>query len=131
MTAPDITRPQIGFYKAKLVKGGPDLPARIYRPCPCVLPEPEWDIDPWGRAHPVDWMTPARMHYRPLEAEIDGEPVPVERVWTGGRPISYREWKYLTDAAGWDRAHDPEAPMANPRKPVDHQAQLRRIDPIF
>jgi hypothetical protein len=105
-----IDDPRPGFFQLRLVKGGPFVAARIWRECP-------W-VDPSSDAHPEDWCRPLDRP-RPLQAEIDGKPAEVERVWTGGRRIAASEFFYRVELGRWARAYAPEEPEANPHRPVD------------
>lgn len=100
-----IASPEPGFFKVRLVRGGPWVAARIFRPCPIeVLVYGEWQaIDRW----------PA------LAAEIDGESCPVDRVWLFGNTITQLEFEVLGAKAGWARAYQPEHPQAKPRERVN------------
>ena len=88
-----IDRPVPGFFKMRLTRGGPWVPAIVYRPCPIEL-EPE-------TFQAVD------RHYR-LVAEIGGKPSEVLRVWQYGERIEQAEYKYLSDDRDWCRRHAPE-----------------------
>ena len=99
-----IGTPEPGFFRMKLTRGGIFVAAIIWRPCP-IEPNPEtfqW-IDRWPH----------------LEAEIDGKPAEVNRVWTSGRRILIAEYLYLKADRAWAREWAPNLPEANPRQPVD------------
>ncbi len=113
-----IDKPQPGYYRVRMVRKGPWVPALIYLPCPCV--PVEHDI------HPDEWLRPLDRSCF-LAAEIDGADAEVERVWIGGRPIPLTEWQYLTDSAAWDRENAPDSPAANPR----HSINLAALPPAF
>lgn len=108
-----IDRPEPGYYCTKLTKGGPKVPARIWRPCVCTVNggddqiEHEWS-DTCDR-HPPLRCTVAGYERDPLEAWP----------WLAGHAITEGEFRYLTDAMDWDRQHDPAAPLTNPCKPID------------
>jgi hypothetical protein len=98
----NIDRPEPGFWMVRRVKGGVDVPARIFRET-CTA-EPGNDENRMER--------PAF-----LVAEILGETVPLERVWHArGRPIDAAEYRFqiadFEHAQAW-RPHDPKhAPNA-------------------
>jgi hypothetical protein len=96
-----IDRPEPGFFRMRLVRGGVFVGARIYRPCP-MHPETCEALDRWFD----------------LEAEIDGEPADVLRVWESGDPITPAEFAYLDARGAWARRVVPDHPFANPRRPV-------------
>ncbi|HET98765.1 MAG TPA: hypothetical protein ENH89_00020 [Aurantimonas coralicida] len=99
-----IDSPEPGFFRLKLTRGGPWVPAILYRPCPIEF-EPE-------TFQAVD------RHYR-LVAEIDGKPADVHRVWTSGERITIAEYLYLTANHAWVRQYAPDLPEANPGSPID------------
>ena len=108
--ARDISRPEPGFFKLKMVRGGAFVPCRIFLPCPI---DPEF-------GHPTD-------RSRHLAAEIDGADVNVDRVWTSGERIGAAEFQFLSDDAAWCRDHAPAEPRANPKSAVD----VRKTQPVF
>jgi hypothetical protein len=100
-----LTAPEPGWFTMRLVRGGPQVPARIYQPCPIEFC---W-LSPW------QWVD---RRYK-LEAEIDGTPTTVDSVWLYGRRSTMAEFEYLTHKARWARVHQPEHPAANPRAKID------------
>lgn len=82
----------VGWYKTKLVSGGPWVPCRIY--------------DEDGE----------------MKAEVDGRPeemagdVPASWPW---HPSTRFEFDYLTSLRIWTEKHDPQDPMAKPRERID------------
>jgi hypothetical protein len=62
-----------------------------------------------------------------LAAYILDEHAPMERVWTGKRePISETEYRYQCALVAYCREHEPNEPLANPRRPVN----LTKLEPI-
>lgn len=114
MTAPrNIAEPRPGFFAMRLVKGGPEVAARLYLACPM---DPEF-------GEPTD-------RPRHLLAEVDGAEATegwIPRIWTSGREISAADFHYLRDDAEWCRDNAPDEPRANPRRAVDP----RRVAPSF
>lgn len=108
--------PAPGFFQIRLVKGGPFVPARIYRPCACTINGPA--------EH--DWQDTCD-RYSPLAAEIDGKPGGLWRLWTYGKIISRNDYQYMTDLREWSLTCDPLSPQANPGQPID----LGQMDPVF
>lgn len=96
--------PQAGFYKRKLVKGGPWVAARIWL---------HQEIDP---------ETGQLMADEVLRCEVGGRARdPVEQwTWLCNEPISQAEYEYLMASRTWAAANAPHEPVANPMKPVDH-----------
>jgi len=94
--------PQCGWFKRKLVKDGPFVPARIwvYQP-----------VDDEGDLCDDEAM----------QCEVDGKFADPEEAWSWlcGNPISEAEFKHLTALRQWSEQHAPSEPYANPRKPVD------------
>lgn len=112
MMARIINKPEPGFFKMRLIKGGPWVPALIYRPCPLELcPET------------FQWIDRV---YR-LEAEIDGMPVDVNRIWTSGRQITAAEYLYMKAHRAWVRQHAQHLPEARPEEAID----INKLAPIF
>lgn len=101
-----VDRPIPGWYRRRLVKGGPWVGARIWFGPP---------FDPVTR-EPLD-----RSHA--LRCEVNGEQVDVYDAWTwlAGEPITETEFRYLEALREHAIAHEPDLPAANPR---------RRIDPL-
>lgn len=97
-----VSAPQPGFFKLRLVKGGPWVPARIFE-IPAVDPITSETLD------------------RPqmLNAEIDGAPVDVDRVWLFGYPIDQKEFDFLSATSRWARDFAPDEPAAKPREKMD------------
>lgn len=117
MIQPRIDQPREGTYRIRLVKDGPWVPVRIFRPCYCTL----------GGEEMHDW-SPSCDRYLPLYALVNGD----EWWWPGSawpscREISRAEYDYLVAVAEHARGHDPKAPEAKPRKAVD----LAEMPPIF
>jgi hypothetical protein len=98
-----IDVPQCGFFKRKLVHGGPFVPARIWL---------EQDVDE---------ATGELLSDEIMLCEVDGKRCDPRdqwpRLWTG--PISEAEFRYMTAARDWAAWHAPTDPVANPRKPLD------------
>ncbi len=85
-----IASPEPGYFKMRLVKGGPWVAALIYRPCPLEMdPETFQHIDRWPH----------------LSAEINGTAASVDRVWTSGRDVSIAEYHRLK-ATPANRPHE-------------------------
>jgi hypothetical protein len=91
----------------RLRRSAPLVPALIYRRCPMVIPQPTAVDGP----HPDDWCRP--LDRSPcLQAMIDGEPVPVDRIWTARslKPISPEEYAFrIGPLRRWARAY-PRCP---------------------
>lgn len=103
---PNPNRPIPGFYKMRLVKGGPWVPVVIWRPCP-IEPNPETfqGIDRYPR----------------LQCRVAGrEADPVETfISCSDKVIPVHEYHYLLDSYGWAIENAPEAPEANPYRAID------------
>lgn len=99
-----VDQPRPGFYRRRLVKGGPWVGARIWHGPP---------FDPITR-EPLD-----RSHA--LRCEVNGEQVDVFDAWTwlAGEPISEAEFLYLEALRDHALAHEPDHPAAQPRRPID------------
>lgn len=95
--------PQVGWYKRRLVHGGPFVPARIWL---------EQDIDPETGELAADER---------LRCEVNGEGRdPVEewpRLWNNA--ITEAEHDYMIATRRWAAWHSPADPAANPRQKLD------------
>jgi hypothetical protein len=91
-----------GWFKRKLVKGGPDVPAKL------------WMYQPTDESG--DLIADEQMF-----AEVDGKYADPEDQWPWlcSNPISEAEFNHLTALRQWSEQHAPEEPYANPRQPVD------------
>lgn len=65
-----------------------------------------------------------------IDGEVKGDPSPapnldVCRIWNYGEPITEAEYRFMLADADWCRTYQPDAPQANPRRPVERaQAPL-------
>ena len=107
-----INRPEPGFFKMRLVKGGPWVPALVYRPCPLEM-------------HPETFQWIDRVYH--LEAEIDGMAANVDRIWTSGQRITAAEYLYMKADRVWVRQYAPHLPEARPEETMD----INKLPPIF
>lgn len=89
-----------GYFVTTLGKGCPEVPARLWR---------DEVRDEVG-----DLMQDIVYHAAIDTDEVD--PTSPER-WPWTR-IPEDRWKFLTELAAWSRAHDPDSPAANPRRPI-------------
>lgn len=89
-----------GYFMVRLVKGGPEVPCRLWRD---EVRDEEGDL-----------LQDVRYHAAIDTDEVD--PASPER-WPWTR-IPEERWKYLTELAAWSRQHDPDGPAANPRRPI-------------
>lgn len=114
MSAPRIDRPQPGFYKTRLVRGGPWVAGRIYE-IPPLDPDTGELLD-----RPVM-----------LAGEIGGAEVQIDEAWLKlmGNPIGEAEYRYLSSVAQWAGAYDPNSPEANPRSAVDLRQMAAILPP--
>lgn len=100
-----IDRPSPGHWLIRLVKGGPEVPARIYRHATAHEP---------GDA--------ANVMERPafLVAEIAGEPAELDDVWLrSGRAIDEAEYRFQIADHAHARAFRPRDAKAEPRRAID------------
>ena len=94
--------PQCGFYKRRLVRGGPWVGARIWL---------ESITDGAGEL----------VADEVLRCEVDNKAADPLGEWTHicGHPITQGEFLFLTATTRWASAHAPEHPAANPGERVD------------
>lgn len=95
--------PQCGWYKRTLAKGGVFVPARI-----------------WIDAN-VDIGTGELLEPEALLCEVDGERRDAYEQWSWlcSNPITEAEFDYLIALRRHAQQHEPDLPIANPRRPVD------------
>ena len=93
---------QPGWYKRKLVRGGPFVAVEIWM---------EQLVDDAG-----DLVAPEE-----LRCEVDGSPADPHDLWTYvcDNPISQAEFRHMRSLAAWVKAHSPDEPVANPREPIN------------
>lgn len=98
-----IDHPECGWFKRKLVKGGPFVAARIWL---------RQDVDEAGELLDDEVML----------CEVNGENADPHDQWNwlAGNPIPESEFQYLMGLRDWAAWHAPEDPAANPTKPLDH-----------
>ena len=102
--------PQAGYYRRKLVKGGPWVPVAIW-----VVQETDEDgllVD--------DERTVCL---------VDGKPADAEETWSYCcmNPIEEDAYKHRIKYGEWATEWHPTAPEANPRRAID----LNKADPVF
>lgn len=100
---PAITaEPRAGFYKRRMVKGGPFVPVHIWI---------ERELDEAG-----DLLSD-----EVVKCTVDGVLVDVSAHWTfaAGNPISEREFDYLSRVSAHAKARNPREPLASPRRKID------------
>lgn len=95
--------PHCGFYRRRLVQGGPFVAARIWR-------EPE-----------IDFITQRPTGNELLLCEVDGKRRDPFDQWgyLCMAPIGEREYRHMCGVTKWAREHAPTEPEANPNRPVD------------
>lgn len=94
--------PECGWFKRRLVKGGPEVPARI------------WMYQPTDENGDL-------CDDEKLQCEVDGRFADPHEQWSWlcGIPITEAQFNHLTALRQWSEQHAPNEPYANPRKPVD------------
>ena len=105
--------PMAGHYKTRLVRDGPFVAVRIWL---AVTPDPDYPDNVMDRS--PQW-----------HALADGKEYDVLRLWPwcAKHPIAEPDYRWMLDAAAWDRKYVSNAPAAQPFEPVD----LGRMKPIF
>jgi hypothetical protein len=96
--------PTEGYYRMRLVRGGPLVGIRIWHGPP---------LEPWTR----DVMDRV---WR-WQAEADGELIELDRVWPVclSDPIDEKEYTFLVERSRWARRNDAYDPKATPRRKTD------------
>ena len=108
----DLNEPQEGYYRRRLVRGGPWVAARIW----------------WVRGD-IDQETSHQMSDDVLRCVVNGRRRDPYRewLWLAKEPITEAEYNFLVDDAAHARAHRPDDPKGKPDAPID----LNKMDPIF
>lgn len=108
--------PVAGFYRTKLVKGGPWVPVRIWYGPP-LDPETGEELDRSPR-----WQALVNGE------EVDG-PNEVEWVWVwcSNKGITEAEYRYMLAKKEHAEKFAPELPEASPREKID----LNKLPPLF
>lgn len=105
---------EAGYFKTRLVKGGPYVPVKIW----------------FGR--PPDPDNPGKLLDRSprWQCIVDGKEArdPYD-IWAfvAGRNIPEADYYTMVAKKLWDRQHDPGSPTQNPEKPIDWMS----MKPIF
>lgn len=98
-----VAEPQPGFFLIRLVRKGPQVPARI-----CHENGVWWAI--------VDSQT--------FPSASDPAAAPrVFPIWHGGEEITEAEYQHRLALKRWAQAHQPDHPAANPGRPIDLTTQ--------
>lgn len=113
--------PEPGYFKLRRVRGGPWVPAIIWRPCPLIMPEP-LEATP----APEEWCCPTERS-RVLRARIGDQEASPDDVWASGRRISPKEYALRLAVRTWALTYAPAQPEANERQPVD----LKTLPSLF
>lgn len=105
------TEPQLGWYKRRLVRSGPWVPARVYL------------------YQDVDEETGELIADEELRCEVNGKPAdPVDQwLYLADQPIAEAEFHYMTADVAWCEKHAPASPAANPQQPIS----TTQIPPLF
>jgi hypothetical protein len=108
-----MDRPQVGYWRMRLTRGGPFVGA-------CIK---------WVQTTHEPGEPDNRMERSPfLVALISDEVVSIDRVWLSrGEPISEAEYRYLCASVDYAMKHDPGAPEADPTKRID----LATAQPVY
>ena len=111
--------PVAGFYKTRLIRGGPLVPVRLWFGAPVIDGEeqdraPRWCIEVAGKTDRIE-KDEANPEYRG-RVLLD-----VYRYWPycATYPIDEAEYNYLTAHAEWATQHAKHMPDAQPRKAID------------
>lgn len=107
--------PEPGFFRLKLVRGGPWVPALIWRPCPMVIPEP---LSVEDTPAPEDWCRPTERS-RPLRARVGDREADPGEVWISGMWTTPQEYYWRLKLRKWAVESAPDEPEAKPRQAVD------------
>lgn len=95
--------PHCGWFKRKLVRGGPHVPARIWM------------------EQPIDPETGELVGDEIMRCEINGKLCDAEEQWTYicYLPITEAEYKFMVANAEWAAKYAPNEPAAQPMRAVN------------
>jgi 5'-3' exonuclease len=95
--------PQDGFFKTKVVRGGPWVPARVWRD------------------EEVDFVTGAKTGFDIVKCEVDGKPRNPLSAWIAiaKMPISATDFDHMVALASWSKKYAPTSAEANTGIPID------------
>ena len=111
MTAARIDEPQPGFFRTRIVKGGPLVVAEI-RYGPALDPDTGDTLD---RPHLWEALIAGRHVRTPSPDPIEAG---VFRIWGIADPIDEATARFMMADAAWCAEHAPARPQANPRRPA-------------
>lgn len=100
---PNLDEPKCGYYRRRLVRAGPWVPAAIWMHA---------ELDETGELASDETLC----------CEVAGTPRDALDEWSYlcGQPISESEYRLMHKQRQWARAYAPHEPIANERKAVDH-----------
>jgi hypothetical protein len=117
----NLGSPQPGYFRLRLRRGGPWVPALIWLPCPFIVPLPLEETPA-----PEEWCRP-HDRSRVLRGRIGDRDVDPSEVWERGYTIDAKEYHWRLGLAEWATRHAPDQPEANPRQ----RAALERLPSLF
>ena len=100
-----------GFYKARLVKGGWEVPVRVYLDDGLYSCEVDGDLV-------LSSFDPARLDDMLKELPPGEETHPLMRLRLIGTVIDQTDYDYRTALRKWAREHEPFHPCLHARKPI-------------
>lgn len=108
-------KPAEGFYKRRLVRGGPWIPVYIAKHCHCTIGG--------GEYHNLHIWSDGCDRNPPLTALISGNMIdPAEKHFTYcfGHSIDQEEYEELLSLCKWAEENAEEDPYANTGQKIDH-----------
>lgn len=113
MNSRPVDQPRPGFFKMRLVKGGPFVGAELRY-------GPSRDPDTGGILYERSYLWETRINGA-LARDPSPDPVAagVFRVWLSGTEIDEEEFRYLIADREWCAKHAPHRPEAQPARKVD------------
>lgn len=108
-----------GFFKLRLVKNGPYLPALIERPCPIeMFTDQAWNwLDRWPRL--VGWYDVDALG----NVEVRCDPY---KIWLGGTELEKGDFMFYCELRQYIKLHESDAPDANRNAAID----LSKMAPV-
>lgn len=109
-----IDTPEKGYYKMRLVAGGPAVPVHIERFCTCT-------INGGDDSERHVWRESCDRYPR-LGAIVEGSrEEEAEEIWSycAGNQITHKEYRFINEQREWLKRNAPDDPLTEIDKPID------------
>ena len=110
----DIALVRPGYWKLRLVRSGPFVPARIWL-CDHEPFNEDNTLDRWPIPFPAGEVAGQWVDPREIWLRVIGDSV----IWKRVEPIDERVFKWMMKDMSWAKEYAPDDPIANPRRPAN------------